>query len=65
MAHTTIARLRPARAASRERGIPYTTLRDCVFRGELSVVKLGRAWYFDERDLDRFIEKNKTTGEGA
>jgi hypothetical protein len=54
-----ISRLRPAKVASRERGMPYTTLRDCAFRGEIPVVKLGTAWYFDDRDLDRFIERAK------
>lgn len=56
---TEIAQLTPAKAAARDSGIPYTTLRDLVFRGELPVVRLGRAWYFDRRDLSRFIDRAK------
>jgi excisionase family DNA binding protein len=48
-------------AAAREKGIPYTTLRDRALRGELPVVRLGRAYYFDREDLDRFIERSKET----
>ncbi len=54
-----ISRLVSAKVASRETGIPYTSLRDQVFRGNLPVVRLGRAWFFDRRDLDRFIDANK------
>ena len=54
-----VGRLAPAKVAAREYGIPYTTLRDRVLSGELPVVKLGSAWYFDRRDLDRFIERAK------
>jgi len=59
MRSTTVARLKPAKVAARERGIPYTSLRDLVFKGRIPVVRLGRAWYFDDRDLDRFIERSK------
>ena len=40
-----------------EYGFPYTTARDLVFRGELPVVKLGRAWYFRRSDLDALIDR--------
>lgn len=56
-----LAALLSAKAAARETGIAYTTLRDLVFRGELPVVKLGTAWYFDRRDLERFIQNAKET----
>ena len=59
MAATPISRLVPAKGAAQETGIPYTTLRDLVFREELPVVRLGRAWYFDRRDLERFINARK------
>jgi excisionase family DNA binding protein len=45
--------------ASIETGIPYTTLRDVAFRGEISVVRVGRAWYFDRRDLENWIVSHK------
>ncbi len=54
-----ISRLAPAKGAAREYGIPYTSLRDLVFRGDLPVVRIGRAWYFDRRDLDRYIDSSK------
>jgi excisionase family DNA binding protein len=52
-------KLVPARIASDETGIPYTTLRDLAFRGELQVLKIGRAWYFERRDLDHWIASHK------
>ena len=53
------ARLVPAKVASIESGIAYTTLRDLAFRGEIQVVKIGRAWYFERRDLDQWIASHK------
>ena len=46
----------PARQAAEETGIPYTSIRDLAFRGELAVVKVGRAWYFRRTDLARWID---------
>ena len=56
-----LSRLAPATRAAQETGIPYTSLRDLVYRGELPVVKIGRAWYFDRADLARFIDRGKET----
>ena len=55
--HTTspAAKLVTAKVASIETGIAYTTLRELVFRGELPVVRVGRAWYFNRRDLESWI----------
>ena len=55
--HTT--RLVPAKRASREYGIAYGSLRDICHRGEIQVVKVGRAWYLDRSDIDRWIETRK------
>jgi excisionase family DNA binding protein len=55
----TSARLVPAKIASIETGIAYTTLRDLAFRGEIQVVRIGRAWYFERRDLDMWIASHK------
>ena len=52
-------RLVPATKAANELGIPYTSLRDLALRGEVAVVRLGRAWYFDRRDLERLVESHK------
>ena len=53
------ARLVPAKVAAIETGIAYTTLRDLAFRGEIPVVRVGRAWYFERRDLDAWIAGHK------
>ena len=53
------SRLVSAKAAAREIGLPYTTLRDLAFRGEIPVVKAGRAWYFERRDLDSWITNHR------
>lgn len=63
---TTAPRLIPAKRAAQELGIPYTSIRDSVFRGELPVVRVGRsdrhsAWYFERRDLDTWVATRKGT----
>ena len=57
-----LPRLLPAKRAAQEVGIPYTSLRDAVHRGELGVVKVASAWYFERRDIDRWIEARKERG---
>lgn len=54
-----IPRLLAAKAAATKIGIPYTTLRDLTFRGFLPVIKIGRAWYYDQKDIAEFIANNK------
>jgi hypothetical protein len=54
-------RLGKASKIAKEYGLPYTTIRDAHFRGDLPVVRIGRAWYIDYRDMDRFIEQSKAT----
>ena len=56
---TTLPELTPFKQCMREIGIAYTSGRDAAFRGELPVVKIGRAWYVDRRDAVRFIESCK------
>jgi excisionase family DNA binding protein len=56
---TVVSRLVAAKAAANELGIPYTTLRDRTFAGDIPVIKVGRAWYYDRKDLDAFIERHK------
>ena len=53
------SRLITAKHAAAELGIPYTSLRDAAFRGEIPVVKVGRAWYFERKDLDRYVDTAK------
>jgi hypothetical protein len=52
-------RLVRAKVAAAETGIPYTSLRDLAFRGEIAVIKVGKAWYFERRDLENWIATTK------
>lgn len=52
-----------AKPASREYGIKYTSLRDIVHRGELPVVRVGRAMYLDRNDVEHWIESRKEVDE--
>jgi len=54
-----MSRLVPAKEASRETGIPYSSLRDAAQRGKIPVVRINRAWYFERADLDKFVESHK------
>jgi hypothetical protein len=42
--------------AARGSGFSYSSLRDAHFRGELAVIRVGRAWYVDLAELARFVE---------
>ena len=53
------SRLVRAKVAAAETGIPYTSLRDLAFRGEIPVIKIGKAWYFDRQDLESWIATRK------
>jgi excisionase family DNA binding protein len=54
-----VGQLAPAKRAAEELGIPYTTLRDLAFKGQIPVIRLGRAWYFDRGDLKRFKDQHR------
>lgn len=54
------SRLIRAKQAAAELGVPYSTLRDAQFRGELAVVRIGKedkhsAWYFERKELERWL----------
>lgn len=57
--NTGPSRLLSAKRGAEYVGIPYTTLRELAFRGEIAVVKLGKSWWFTRADLDRLIESHK------
>jgi excisionase family DNA binding protein len=59
-AQGTSPRLIGAKRAADEYGLAHSSLRDIVHRGELPVIRVGRAWYFERRDLDRWIENQKS-----
>jgi len=52
-------RLVGAKPCSQEYGLKYTSLRDLAHRGEIPVIRVGRAWYFDRRDVEHWIETRK------
>ncbi len=56
---TPASRLVRAKVAAAETGIAYTSLRDLAFRDEIPVLKVGKAWYFDRRDLEQWIVSHK------
>lgn len=61
-----LPRLVRAPVVARTVGIAYTSLRDAVFRGELPVVKIGRAWYFEEEAVRGWVRRQTVCGtEGA
>ena len=55
--------VRPFREACKESGFKYTTLRDAHFRGELAVVKVGKAWYLAAEELQRFVAAHTERGD--
>jgi excisionase family DNA binding protein len=53
------SRLAPVKAESRRTGIPYTSLRDIIHRGEIPIIRIGRAQYVEKTDIDHWIETRK------
>jgi excisionase family DNA binding protein len=51
-------RLLSCRKSATYLGIPYTTLRDAALRGDIAVIKFGRAWYFERHELDALLKRN-------
>jgi excisionase family DNA binding protein len=52
-------RLMPVGAAASYLGVSRATVERLVYRGELPIVKVGRATRYDIDDLDRYIENNR------
>lgn len=55
---TALPSVMPFKVGAEESGFKYTTLRDAHFRGELAVIKVGRAWYIEVAELARFVERH-------
>jgi len=49
------SRLAPVKAEARRTGIPYTSLRDIIHRGEIPLIRIGRAQYVEKADVDAWI----------
>jgi hypothetical protein len=58
-------RLVAAKPAALALGIPYTSLRDIVFRGEIPVIRIGRAWYLERGDIEKWIANRKGAAYGC
>jgi len=56
---STPPRLLSAKRASAELGVPYRTLLDVAHRGEIPIVRVSTAVYFERRDLDSWIANRK------
>lgn len=50
-----IPRVLPIKKAAEESGFNYWSLRDAHYRGELAIVRMGRAWYIEVDELARFV----------
>ena len=56
-------RLLPLRKAAEDLGLTLWAMRERVWAGDIPVVRFpgGRKIYIDAKDLEAFIQKNKTT----
>ena len=54
-------RLYTIKEAAEYLGRSTWSMRELVWAGKIPFVKDGRKFYFDIKDLDDYIEKNKTT----
>jgi excisionase family DNA binding protein len=52
-------RLMSVGAAAEYLGVSRATVERLVYRGELPILKIGRATRYDIDDLDRYIENNR------
>ena len=57
--HTVPPRLSKLKRKAQATGIAYTSMRDAGLRGEFPIVRVGRALYVENRDIDRWIESRK------
>lgn len=47
----------PFKRAVQDAGLSYTGMRDAFFRGDIAIVRVGKAWYIEPAELARFIER--------
>jgi hypothetical protein len=55
----TLPELRRFKQACQESGLAYGSMRDAHFRGELAVIRIGRAWYVEVAEFARFVERHR------
>jgi len=58
-----LPRLLPLRKAAEHLGLTEWAMRERVWAGSIPVIRFpgGRKMYFDVKDLEQFIQDNKTT----
>jgi hypothetical protein len=52
-------RLLSAKRAASELGLPYRSLLNVAHRGELPIVRVSSALYFERADIDRWVAARK------
>ena len=57
------SRLFDLNSSARYLGISYWSIRTLINNGSLPAVRIGRRLLIDRRDIDRFIEANKSQEE--
>ncbi len=57
--YNNTTRLVGAKRAASEYGFAYTSLRDIVHRGEIPLIRIGRAWYLERGDVEAWIRRKK------
>jgi excisionase family DNA binding protein len=59
--HTPITKPRcgPVKRIAAEYGFAYTSVRDLIHRGEIPVIRMGRAQYIEYSDMDRWVATRK------
>ena len=58
---TAATRLIKPSQIQREIGIPISTLRDAVHRGELPVIRIGKGWFLERTDVNHWLDSRKET----
>jgi len=48
----------PFKQTVTRRGLAYSTARDAALRGELAIIRIGRSWYIEHAELDRFLDRH-------
>lgn len=59
-----LPRVVPFKQAALASGFSYSSLRDAHFRGELAVIRIGRAWYVEVSEFRRFVAAHTDRGGG-
>lgn len=59
--HAPVQRLYDLKQAAQYLGRPVWGVRELIWAGKLPVVRSGRKMYLDIQDMNKFVEREKTT----